>query len=188
MAAGLKQFSQNPMASYVISVVFTLLALPVVFFSRTASNMLRRLSSTFSRKKKEENGQVNGAVSISPEANGKRKSSHIIANGIREDEADYSVDREAVSNIFKDFAQLVHASQRPLPTQTGDGSYIDQEVPSGLMADLRSMGFKDIKTLKEVMQTKASGALQDDKTYLMERVIQVRWIKASIGYQLRLSR
>ncbi len=35
------------------------------------------------------------------------------------------------------------------------------------------MGFKDAHTLMNVMQDKASGELQDDKTYLMERVIQV---------------
>lgn len=55
-----------------------------------------------------------------------------------------------------------------------------------MMADLRSLGFKDIKTLKEVMQTKASGALQDDQTYLTERVIQVRCTEGSDERQLIL--
>lgn len=58
-------------------------------------------------------------------------------------------------SIFHHFAQVLHASQRPLPTQTGDGTYINKDLPSGVMEDLRSLGFKDVKT------------------YLMERVIQL---------------
>lgn len=162
------------MTSYAVKVLFTLLALPIVLLSRASSVMLRRLSTTFSRKKKDENRQINGSIPNSADENGQPKKSRTTAHGAKEEDSDHNADREQVSNVFKDFAQLLHASQRPLPTQTGDGSYVDQEVPSGMMADLKSLGFKDIKTLKEVMQTKASGALQDDKTYLMERVIQVR--------------
>ena len=35
------------------------------------------------------------------------------------------------------------------------------------------MGFKDVKTLRDVIANKASNALMDDKTMLMERIIQV---------------
>ena len=35
------------------------------------------------------------------------------------------------------------------------------------------MGFKDVHTLIDVMKNKATGDLQDDKTYLMEHTIQV---------------
>lgn len=80
--------------------------------------------------------------------------------------------REDVDNSLEQFAQLVHASRRPLPTQTGDGSYIGtDDVPSSLFQDIKSLGFKDLGTLREVMLNK--GELQDDKTMLMERVIQV---------------
>ena len=41
------------------------------------------------------------------------------------------------------------------------------------MADIKAMGFKDLHTLIDVMRSKASGELQDDKTYLMEKTIQV---------------
>lgn len=41
------------------------------------------------------------------------------------------------------------------------------------MSDIRALGFKDIHTLMDVMKNKATGALQDDKTYLMEKTIQV---------------
>ena len=88
---------------------------------------------------------------------------------------DRSVTRGDIDNSFEQFAQLVHASRRPLPTQTGDASYIDHEVSSSLLQDIKTLGFKDVKTLKEVLQSKASGALADDKTMLMERIIQVSY-------------
>ncbi len=63
--------------------------------------------------------------------------------------------------------------RQPLPTQSGDGSYLDHTQPSGLMSDIKAMGFKDVHTLIEVMKTKVKGELQDDKTYMMEQTIQV---------------
>lgn len=41
------------------------------------------------------------------------------------------------------------------------------------MSDIKAMGFKDVHTLIDVMKNKATGELQDDKTYLMEHTIQV---------------
>lgn len=35
------------------------------------------------------------------------------------------------------------------------------------MSDVKSLGFKDASTLMQVMKTKATGELQDDKTMLM---------------------
>lgn len=80
-----------------------------------------------------------------------------------------------MSSTFEEFAQVLHAAKRPLPSQTGDGSYLNKEEPTGLMADLKNLGFKDLKTLREVIEGKAKGELVDDKTYIMERVIQVTY-------------
>lgn len=66
-----------------------------------------------------------------------------------------------------------HKQRRPLPTQAGDGLYLDHAQPSGLMSDLKALGFKDVHTLIDVMKSKATGQLQDDKTYMMEHTIQV---------------
>ena len=77
-----------------------------------------------------------------------------------------------VENSFAQFAQLIHASRRPLPTQSGDGAYLEHKEPSGLMSDMKALGFKDVHTLMDVMKNKATGALQDDKKYLMEKTIQ----------------
>ena len=179
-------------------------------------SMLRRLSTTFKKGKKDDsqvngkstngkaakaanggastnghghngiaqNGAVsNGAVSNGAASNG-TASNGTASNGTTskphpqevrkpaEDEHS-SVGRLEVENSFKQFGQLIHAARRPLPTQTGDGAYLDEEVSSGLFQDLKSMGFKDVKTLMQVMKTKATGEYQDDKTYLMENVIKV---------------
>lgn len=90
-----------------------------------------------------------------------------------EQNVDHSASRADVESSFNKFAQLIHASRRPLPTQSGDGAYLERTEPTGLLQDLRSIGFKDVETLMELMKSKTSGKLVDDKTYLMERIIQV---------------
>ena len=145
--------------------------------------MLRRFSTKvgIGRGKKEEtpeatngnttNGAVNGVNKPNVE---KRKSSFGPLRSFKKAETtDQSASREDVENSFNQFAQLIHAGRRPLPNQSGDGAYLDHQEPSGLMGDLKKLGFKDAKTLMEVMKTKASGEPQDDKTYIMERTIQV---------------
>jgi hypothetical protein len=146
-------------------IVFHLVSVSITI----SSTMLRRLSTTFRHKdKKQENGDTNG-YSSKPD----RRKSSVVTNGGPIEE-DHSAKREGVSNIFQQFAQVLHAAQRPLPTQSGDGSYLDKEMPSGFLAELKTIGFDDVKTLKEVMEGKAKNELVDDKTYLMERVIKVR--------------
>ncbi|KAI9741179.1 MAG: hypothetical protein M1834_002892 [Cirrosporium novae-zelandiae] len=83
----------------------------------------------------------------------------------------------------KDFEQalaqihgVIHAIHRPLPTETGDGTYIEKQVPSGLIRDFESMGLdvgKDLKTVIATLQKSISGDLWDDKKYLMEHIVQL---------------
>ena len=109
--------------------------------------------------------------------NSRRQSSYKTPTNRAIAEDNHKVDRAEVDSSFKAFAQLVHASQRPLPNQSGDGTYIDHDDHhTGLWTDLKSMGMKDAKTLVAAMKGATSGELQDDKTMLMERIIQV-------GYQ-----
>ncbi|KKY29272.1 putative fatty acid oxygenase [Phaeomoniella chlamydospora] len=156
--------------------------------------MLKRFTSI--RKRKEENGVVhdgangtnghvlngtsnangisevkhtNGTAQTSPKPSAKKRFS--FGPKRQQSVTEQEVDRQGIDKAFEQFAQLVHAARRPLPTQTGDGSYIEHEIPSSLFEDIKSLGFKDVKTLREVMQSK--GHLQDDKTMLMERVIQL---------------
>jgi len=77
---------------------------------------------------------------------------------------------------FTKFAQLIQAAKRPLPTQTGDGSYITKKAQASLLGDLKTLGLSDFKTLKDLRASKHTGdGRADDKTYLMERIIQVRY-------------
>lgn len=154
--------------------------------------MLRRFSTKFGKSKHDQTDGVNGTNGITNgttngvDANGthtngtsaekpdldKRRSSFGFRKG-KQTSTDHSASRDDIENSFAQFAQLIHASQRPLPNQSGDGAYLDHKEPSGLMADVKSLGFKDVHTLMDVMKTKATGALQDDKTYIMEKTIQV---------------
>ena len=151
--------------------------------------MLRRLSNrvglTGQKKEEEVNGTSNGNANGSLSKDGKpglekRRSPFIpIKSSPKKPEAhDHSSNRVDVDSSFEQFAQLIHAARSPLPTQSGDGAYLDHAEPSGLMQDIKALGFKDAKTLMEVMKTKATGELQDDKTYIMERTIQVSSLEA----------
>jgi linoleate 10R-lipoxygenase len=59
--------------------------------------------------------------------------------------------RADIASIFEQYAQLIHASRRPLPNQSGDGAYLEKDEPSGFWSDMRAMGIKDLKTVKHIM-------------------------------------
>jgi hypothetical protein len=150
-----------------------------------AGNMFRKLSLSLKNKNKQKEGVrvdrtsngVNGVIGINA-ANGttdlKKVGSGLETHyEVPTKQPDHTANRSEVESSFTQFAHLVHAAQRPLPNQSGDGTYIEEKPQhSSLWADLRSLGFKDAKTLAEVMKNTASGALVDDKSMLMERVIQ----------------
>ena len=67
-----------------------------------------------------------------------------------------------------------------MPTETGDGTYLSypnddptlvQQIEAGL-SDLSYLGITNIETLIQVQDKTKTGALWDDKKYLMERLIQ----------------
>lgn len=85
------------------------------------------------------------------------------------------VNRGQVEGTFSQYAQLIHASRRPLPTESGDGTYLgEKKKGTTLFQDLRTVGFKGIKTIIAVGRSKRKGDLVDDRTYLMEKIIAVR--------------
>jgi linoleate 10R-lipoxygenase len=112
-----------------------------------------------------------GAAAQNGASNGKAKT-----NGYKPmaRESSRRVKRADVENTFGKYAQLIHAARRPLPTKTGDGTYVKKKEQTGLLTDLGAMGIKGIRTLFAVKKQKRSGELVDDRTYLMERIIQVR--------------
>lgn len=101
----------------------------------------------------ETNGTVNGTV------NGNRKRTSLAVQN--PDVPDYSVTQGDVQSNFQKFAHLLHASDRPLPTQSGDGAYLEEGQPTGFLKDLKTFGFKDYNTMMQVMKSKATGELQE---------------------------
>lgn len=81
--------------------------------------------------------------------------------------------RPDVESAFAEFASLIHASNRPLPEQTGNGSYLHKEESSGFWADIKSLGLKDVNAVKNIIADKASGKPQDDRQMHMEQIIQL---------------
>jgi linoleate 8R-lipoxygenase/9,12-octadecadienoate 8-hydroperoxide 8R-isomerase len=79
----------------------------------------------------------------------------------------------ADGNKIAQVEQVVAAALRPLPTQTGDGSYIQAPTVTGLAKDLLHFDLKDAKTLAEVAKSAITGEAVNDRDYIMERVIQV---------------
>lgn len=68
---------------------------------------------------------------------------HTPAEVKRAEKTEHDVDghrptREDVASTFEEYAQLIHASQRPLSVQLGDGAFLDKDEPTGLLADLKT--------------------------------------------------
>jgi linoleate 10R-lipoxygenase len=81
--------------------------------------------------------------------------------------------RKDVESAFTQFAELIHAAQRPLPTQSGDGQYLEKEEPTGFWQDLKHLGFKDAQAALHMVEDKLSGGPVDDRKMHMEEVMQL---------------
>lgn len=142
--------------------------------------MLRRFSSTFKKKDRESkpNGTAESSSAAANSDNNKRYSKISAARKSSSDDERNENKGDSVSP-FEKYASVLHASRSPIPNQTGDGAYLEHEHTTSLLQDARHLGFKDFKTLKEVIESKLPGGeLIDDKTMLMERIIQVRWTRS----------
>lgn len=81
--------------------------------------------------------------------------------------------RQKIEHALESTGGLLRASLRPLPTQTGDGSYLAPPQITGLIKDLHKMGIDDAETLIELVKTTATGEKINDKSYFMERLIKL---------------
>lgn len=82
--------------------------------------------------------------------------------------------RREVEEKFDAIRGLIKASHRPLPTQTGDGSYIVPPISTGVLKDIDKLGFDDLHTIVGLVKTKVEGSAVDDREYGMEGVIKAR--------------
>lgn len=70
------------------------------------------------------------------------------------------------------FGHLLQSAARPLPTQTGDGTYLEKEPKSNIIDDLASLNITDVETLIELLEKGISGnKLIDDRTMFTEHLI-----------------
>src|SRR5256885_13394794 len=82
------------------------------------------------------NGIKNGSKSAAPSTPGDKSTRRHSSFGFGKKEKDdnvkaaarqqpnHNTSRGEVESAFKQYAQLIHAAKRPLPNQTGDGTYI----------------------------------------------------------------
>ena len=137
---------------------------------------MRRFSSTF-KKKGDREPKQNGAATTSttpttPATN--KRYSKVPAGRKSSSEEERNEKKGSAISPFEKYASVLHASRSPIPNQTGDGAYLEHEHTTSLLQDAKHLGFKDLATLKDVIKNKTTGQLIDDKTMLMERIIQVR--------------
>ncbi|THC96109.1 hypothetical protein EYZ11_004431 [Aspergillus tanneri] len=130
--------------------------------------MLRRFSTTFKKSKGDRETKQNGAQVNS----GKRQSKLSSTAKSPSDDGQSETLEDGVS-VFEKYSQVLHASRRPLPNQTGDTICHDKEHSGSIFQDVRALGFKDIGTAKDLIRQKVKGEHTDDKTMLMERIIQL---------------
>ncbi|KAL3479872.1 heme peroxidase [Aspergillus californicus] len=78
-----------------------------------------------------------------------------------------------LGNRISQIENVVAASLRPLPTATGNGTYVVEPTQTGLARDLGHIDAEDVQTLIDVVKSAATGKPVDDKEYIMERVIQL---------------
>ncbi|CAK7232698.1 hypothetical protein SCUCBS95973_009190 [Sporothrix curviconia] len=79
----------------------------------------------------------------------------------------------ASPGFFGKISSLRAASKRPLPTQTGNGTYIVAKKYTGLRGDIKYISWDNVKTVLELAKNKKKGGPVDDRTMIMERVIQL---------------
>ncbi|KAK6604717.1 Linoleate 10R-lipoxygenase [Botrytis cinerea] len=148
--------------------------------------MMRRLSSVFKNKDKENTkpspaSAENGATSSGGPARRltlgvpkKSTSGNASSNPQVFEGPDHSVKRAGIVGTLESLGKVISTANRPLNTETGDGSYDTKQEQSGLLDDLKALRIKDLETLQMTMkQELGSSNLADDKTMLMEKLIQL---------------
>lgn len=133
------------------------------------STMLKRVASIINNKKDKDGeapGPSNGASADRNSKNGtssarrsssffKKSSTNVASVG---NQPDHSVNQTSISDKLTEFGQLVHRVKQPLPSQTGDGTYIEESTPTGLWDDLKAMRIKDFETLEMKLKDELSGS------------------------------
>ncbi|KAK4222603.1 heme peroxidase [Podospora fimiseda] len=82
--------------------------------------------------------------------------------------------RQGVVNAFERHGQLITSSVAPLPNQQGGATFNTTARWGKFRNDITTLRLADYKTLKNMVKAKLKGErLTDDKTMIMEKVIQL---------------
>lgn len=82
-------------------------------------------------------------------------------------------EKSKVEKSISQIEEVISASLRSMPTETGDGTYIKEPKTTGFAEDIPHLELDDVKTVVNVVKAGATGEPVDDREYIMERVIQV---------------
>lgn len=82
--------------------------------------------------------------------------------------------RADIEGGFAQIGNALYASLRPLPTQMGDDTYLSgEDAKSDSLSVVKHLSIRNVQTLKDMLLEGPEGSLVDDRTYIMERVIQL---------------
>jgi Animal haem peroxidase len=82
--------------------------------------------------------------------------------------------RADIETAFAQFSNVMHASLRPLPKQTGDNTYLSEDKAKWtVLSEIKHLSIRNVQTLKDMLVEGLDGSPIDDRTYIMERVIQL---------------
>jgi hypothetical protein len=81
--------------------------------------------------------------------------------------------REQVADAFEGAESVIKAATSPLPTQTGDGSYVQTTKTTGLLKDVTMLRPGDVRTIVDLAKTALTGSPTDDSTFLLERLVKL---------------
>lgn len=78
--------------------------------------------------------------------------------------------REQVADAFEGAESVIKAATSPLPTQTGDGSYVQTTKTTGLLKDVTKLHPGDVRTIAKTALTVSP---IDDSSFLLERLVKL---------------
>lgn len=81
--------------------------------------------------------------------------------------------KNGIGQSIHQIEKVISASLRPLPTETGDGTYVSSAAKTGLVEDISRLDLGDVKTIVNIAKSAATGEPVDDKKYTTEKLIQV---------------
>ena len=78
-----------------------------------------------------------------------------------------------IHDAFASAGGLIKAVLRPMPTVTGDGTFVDPPKTTGILKDIEKLEPTDVETIAELAKSTIFREATNDKSYFMERMIKL---------------